>query len=354
MRTQVGRDDRPARPQVRVDLEGCVRPGDTGRHEGIAGVDKVRHVARWTLAREDERGARAFGSCGQLADLCRVAADDQHGQVGHQRLQAHARLQQQVEALVLLERARVQHDRLRRGQPPGGPHRVAAWARRGVDVTAHDVLDEHGAVAHAHLMNGVLQLLADGDHHLRPAHHVAFGLLEPPAQRFRAREPEVPELLRQARVHVVEMRDAEPAAEPHAEDAHLLVRVDGVIPASAKQRHAEDRQGQKRVQQHLDGRRPDRHLADQRRPPGTDDAQVRQVDVAADRVGHQVDMVAILDEGLDTVEFAERRATRLEERLGREHQDPERCGGGVTMAGRPAETRQPTRWRAARPQSSQV
>ena len=48
------------------------------------------------------------------------------------------------------------------------------------------------------------------------------------------------------------------------------------------------------------------------------------VDIAADRIGHQIDVMAELAERLDAVVFAEGRAARLEERLRREHQDAQR------------------------------
>lgn len=50
-------------------------------------------------------------------------------------------------------------------------------------------------------------------------------------------------------------------------------------------------------------------------------------------IGHQVDLVAEFPEGLDAMELAERRAARLEERLGREHQDAQGTVGWMHHAG---------------------
>ena len=71
----------------------------------------------------------------------------------------------------------------------------------------------------------------------------------------------------------------------------------------------------------LGERRADANLPHERRTQASEDAQVRQLDVTTDRIGHQVDVMAELAERFDAVVLAEGRAARLEERLGREHQD---------------------------------
>ena len=310
---EIGGDDRPPRAQIRVDLERRIGAGDARRHQDVARLDEMRHLGRRSLPREDQRRAGLAGPRRQLRDLLGRAAHHQHGDVGHARLEPDARVEQQVQPLVLLERPGVEHHRLRRRQAPGRADGVATRPGRRVDVAAHDVLDQHGAVADAHLVHRVLQFLADRDDHLRAAHHVALGLLEPPAQRPRTREAEVPELLRQARVHVVQVRNAEAAPEPDAEHAHLLVRVDGVVARAAEATPpggSSGSAGRRAASFTSDG--PIGTDAHEGRPPGPDDAEVRQVDVAADRVGDQVDVVAVLDQGLDAVVLAERacRAAR--------------------------------------------
>ena len=49
--------------------------------------------------------------------------------------------------------------------------------------------------------------------------------------------------------------------------------------------------------------------------------QIGQLDITADRIGHEIDVMAELAERFDAVVLAEGRAARLEERLRREHQD---------------------------------
>ena len=56
------------------------------------------------------------------------------------------------------------------------------------------------------------------------------------------------------------------------------------------------------------------------------DAQPRHRHVLAEGIGHEIDGVAERGEGADAVEFAERGASRLEERLGRDHQDVHAVG----------------------------
>ena len=49
--------------------------------------------------------------------------------------------------------------------------------------------------------------------------------------------------------------------------------------------------------------------------------QVGDVHVPSDGIGDQIDLVPQFGQSLEPVVFAERGAARLEERLGREHQD---------------------------------
>ncbi len=66
---------------------------------------------------------------------------------------------------------------------------------------------------------------------------------------------------------------------------------------------------------------PMRTLLHERRPQAAKDPQIRQLDITTDRIGDQIDVMAEFAESFDAVVFAEGRAARLEERLGREHQD---------------------------------
>ena len=114
--------------------------------------------------------------------------------------------------------------------------------------------------------------------------------------------------------------------QPHADQPHLLVRVDRVV-AAAPARDAAMVTSISASSTTLVDRRADRHLAARTAAAARGRcAGSGSVDVAADRIGDQIDAVPELDQRLDAVVFAERRAARLEERLGREHQDAKRSG----------------------------
>ena len=61
---------------------------------------------------------------------------------------------------------------------------------------------------------------------------------------------------------------------------------------------------------------------DERRTRRTEHAQARHRDVPAERIGDEIDGMAEIEKRADAVILAERGAPRLEERLGRDHQDP--------------------------------
>ncbi len=67
--------------------------------------------------------------------------------------------------------------------------------------------------------------------------------------------PKFDHLLRQARVHVVQMRQAQQPGEGHADAAALLVRVNRIVPPG--QRQPQDGERQQEVQRHLGPRRAD-------------------------------------------------------------------------------------------------
>ena len=79
--------------------------------------------------------------------------------------------------------------------------------------------------------------------------------------------------------------------------------------------------GQQQVEDDLDERRSNRHPIHERQFRAAVNPQIRQIDILPDRVGHQIDVVAKLDEHLNPVVLAEGGAPRLEERLWSEHQD---------------------------------
>jgi hypothetical protein len=86
---------------------------------------------------------------------------------------------------------------------------------------------------------------------------------------------------------------------------------------------------QVRVQDDLRRRGPDLDPADEGRFGGSDDPQVRHLDVGPERIGDQVDVMPEFGQRLDSVIFTEGGAAGFEERLRGEHQDPERATRGA-------------------------
>jgi hypothetical protein len=115
------------------------------------------------------------------------------------------------------------------------------------------------------------------------------------------------------------MRNAKPSGKPNPNQAHLFMRMNGIV--SFRHDAAEDREYHQGVESQLGERRPDADAAHERWPQAAKDAQAWKLDVTADGIRDEIDVMAELAQRLDAVIFAERRAARLEERLRREHQD---------------------------------
>jgi hypothetical protein len=141
----------------------------------------------------------------------------------------------------------------------------------------------------------------------------------------RAAVGEIGELLRQARVHIVEMRQAQQTGQDDAEPAALFVRVHRVVLLGHRPAARGDRQRQ--VERQLLPRRPDADARHERRPGAAEDTKPRHRDVMAERIGHQIDGVTQLDERADAVVLAEGGAPGLEERLRRNHENAHLTNG---------------------------
>ena len=121
-------------------------------------------------------------------------------------------------------------------------------------------------------------------------------------------------------MHVVEMRNAECGGDDDPDRGALLVGMHSVVLAFA--RAVQRGQRQRHVQKQFGRRGADLHARDERGPGRAEDAQTRQRDILAERIGDEVDRVAEIEKRADAVILAERRAPRLEKRLGRDHQNP--------------------------------
>ena len=120
-------------------------------------------------------------------------------------------------------------------------------------------------------------------------------------------------------MHVVEMRNPQPPRQPDADETHLFVRMNRVV--SPGHRAAGHGQQHQPIERQLGERRANADLADERWFERAKNPQVGKLNVAAERIRDEVDLVPQFAEGLDAVVLAEGGAARLEERLRREHQD---------------------------------
>jgi hypothetical protein len=113
--------------------------------------------------------------------------------------------------------------------------------------------------------------------------------------------------------HAQHRREHDPDRDP------FLVRVHRVVPAAQRTSERRDREG--RVERDLRERRSDADRAKKRRPQAPEDLQAGHQTILAERIRHEIDGVAEIREGADTMIFAEGRASRLEERLRRDRPD---------------------------------
>ena len=77
VRQQIGRHDGLPRPEVRVDLERRIRPGDAGRCEDVGRLDEGGDLTRGLVPREDRRRPRGGGVGARGLDLLGTSADDE-------------------------------------------------------------------------------------------------------------------------------------------------------------------------------------------------------------------------------------------------------------------------------------
>ena len=125
-------------------------------------------------------------------------------------------------------------------------------------------------------------------------------------------------------MHVVQVRDAQQQGECRPDQAGLFMRVHRVV--AARQRATKDAEREQRVERNLRQRRTHFHAPQERRPQAPEHAQSRQRDVLSKRIRDQIDLVPERGQRPEAMKLAEGSAARLEERLGRDHQDAHGSG----------------------------
>ena len=109
---------------------------------------------------EDQRAAGRPGPPPRLLDLIPRAADDEDACAGMRAAEHGRRVEQQIEPLVSLEGAGVQHHRLVGAQAVARPQLGRRERTAAFDVAAHHVLDQERAVSRPEGDGGVLQFPA--------------------------------------------------------------------------------------------------------------------------------------------------------------------------------------------------
>ena len=124
-------------------------------------------------------------------------------------------------------------------------------------------------------------------------------------------------------MHVVEVRHAQQRRQHHADQPAFLVRMDRVVAAAERPAAARSRPADGRVEVFAsDGPIPTRRTNGGR--IDSEDAQSGHRHVLSERIRDEIDLVTERRQRANAMEFAERRAARLEERLRRDHQNAHR------------------------------
>src|SRR5215471_10704411 len=119
-------------------------------------------------------------------------------------------------------------------------------------------------------------------------------------------------------MHVVDMRHAQERRQQNADEPGLFMRMDRVVAGSESA--PDDGQCQQKIEWNLRERWPHPDTANKGRPPAAKQSKPVHRHVASERISDEIDLMPELSERSDAMELAERRAARLEERLGRNHQ----------------------------------
>ena len=321
---RVGRDargdERPARGEVREDLEGRVlRPSRAARRGRPARAKKAGQLGGRALPGEDRsarprRGPGPPPSCARRPRASRPSAAAGRGARGRGRRAAARRP----------GRARSCRSRGRpargRGPARGAGRPTASGRRRRPRVDERRVLDlEDGHLRRAG-PHPVGQAGADGDRGGGVPQRVALERLGQPEDGPAGREAGVAELVGDRRVHVHDEGDPEEAGERRDQVRRLLDRVDDVVAAEAQ---APRGLGEERARRGPSWRATGRPSRARPGAAGSAGAgRPRRAPAAPCGNVSRSTCVAERGERPRHVQHGERRAAHLEERLGGEEEDP--------------------------------
>ena len=320
MRPDPRRHQRLAARQLLVDLQRRVGAVHARRDQHLGGPSETQRLRFRDAAREDAHlgQAQRGGQRAHRADLLVRPAREQQPRRRMPPMHALERADDDVDPLVGLERPgiedhgmrRVELDR-RRGRRLRGPGRRLL---REPHVIEDRVLDQQVAPGlDAGLERVIAQVRADGNHRVGRPQATVLQPLERADEQLRLGEAKVLELLRQARVHVVDQPETEDRLEEPAPEHGFLMGVDHRIPMPGE--HPDGPQHHEHIEEQLLPRGADRHRLEPANPRDAHDPHAGDVHVLAGEVGQQVDRHALLGHHQRAVIDAERRAARREKRV---------------------------------------
>jgi hypothetical protein len=192
--------------------------------------------------------------------------------------------------------------------------RRGGGTRHDVDVVENGVLDQQMPLrVHAALQHVVAQVRTDRDDGIGLAQATVLEPAKQADEQARTRELEIAQLLRQARMHVVDEPKTEQRLERTAPEDRLLVRMDHGI--AMPRHHADGPEDHQHIEHELLPRRPDGNGLECANRRDAHDPHARNVDILSAAVGQQVDLDALLGRDERAVVHAERRPARREERM---------------------------------------
>ena len=320
---QPGGDDRPARSQVLINLQRCVGPGAARRDQHVGRVEKRagslrRHAARQTRPHAPSPAARA---CARARSICsgRPPASTNRAS-GRDRDDVPRRRKQQIESLVGLERAGVENDRRVVGEPELAAHARCPSRRRGAspEPGAFSISTAGTPGSIARTTSCRCGQITTTTRERRTTNRSIRR--EQAREHARAAEREIRQLLRQARMHVVEMR--------HAEQPPRSARR-CCCPLRASGRHRTDPTQRRRIAVNASVRSSgifaiDGPIRTSRTNGGRRHRKTRRPGIDTSRPNGYVTRSTVWPSSskrANAMVFAERRSPGLEERLRGNHED---------------------------------
>ncbi|OPZ70335.1 MAG: hypothetical protein BWY83_01699 [bacterium ADurb.Bin478] len=225
---------------------------------------------------------------------------------------------QQIDALVGLQGPVIEYDFFPVQAQLAFNFFLQTWLCGENDLIIGDVLDQQAGDLRIVLAHIVLQLRTDGDHR---AGGLNGPFLQPGEQRHQrpgAGVFEIGQLLRQRRVHVVQMGQFPAARQTNAEKPRFFMGVQQIIVVFLQQTAGPDIQCQ--VERHLGFGRADAHAAHARHPGSADNPQPLHRHILAYMIGRQINLMAEGGQRFDAMQNAKRRAARLKPGLRGNHQ----------------------------------